>query len=75
MRNWNERCFVFWGDKWRVLSLPMRNWNLDIIPHKIKYRNVLSLPMRNWNIDLLRKEDLDKLSFKPTYEELKQERR
>ena len=34
-----------------VFSLPMRNWNLQVLIPPIEHKWVFSLPMRNWNFN------------------------
>ena len=54
-----------------VLSLPMRNWNLYLLPKIAEPFFVLSLPMRNWNPRYIKKQIPPEFRFEPTYEELK----
>ena len=55
-----------------VLSLPMRNWNSNLLRLLCYYLHVLSLPMRNWNYPFSDEMYRMAQSFEPTYEELKQ---
>ena len=58
-----------------IASLPMRNWNLDILEGFLKAETIASLPMRNWNSFLPQQYIQRLLNCQPTYEELKHESR